>query len=94
MENFIDPGMIQYLKLGRCMLTTPINVHNINGTKNNRGKITSYLNLIVSQGNKRISEWFYIMNLGGDRIILGYPWLHNFNPQIDWPKYKLIGPPV
>jgi len=33
-------------------------------------------------------------NLGGDRIILGYPWLHNINPVIDWPNCKLIGPRV
>ncbi len=44
------------------------------------------------QANKKVTGQFYIMNLGRDRIILGYPWFRNFNPQIDWPKYKLIGP--
>jgi hypothetical protein len=37
---------------------------------------------------------FYITNLGSDRIILGYPWLHAFNPYIDWPNCKLTGPKV
>src|SRR6266853_1161858 len=27
-------------------------------------------------------------------MILGYPWLCTFNPNIDWPNCKLIGPPV
>src|SRR5216683_6522332 len=27
-------------------------------------------------------------------MILGYPWLHTFNPNINWPNCKLIGPPV
>src|SRR5712671_2174676 len=27
-------------------------------------------------------------------MILGYPWLHTFNPDIDWPSCKLIGPAV
>ncbi len=27
-------------------------------------------------------------------MILGYPWLCTFNPDINWPKCKLIGPPV
>src|SRR6266851_6018925 len=27
-------------------------------------------------------------------MILGYPWLHAFNPDIDWPSCKLIGPAV
>ena len=34
------------------------------------------------------------MNLGLDRIILGYPWLCAFNPDINWPKCKLVGPKV
>jgi len=34
------------------------------------------------------------MNLGLDRIILGYPWLHAFNLDIDWPNCKLVGPKV
>jgi len=37
---------------------------------------------------------FYMMNLGSDRIILGYPWLHAFNPDINWPDCKLMGPKV
>jgi hypothetical protein len=39
-------------------------------------------------------QWLYIMNLESDRIILGYPWLCTFNPNIDWPNCKLIGPKV
>src|SRR6266853_4434128 len=27
-------------------------------------------------------------------MILGYLWLHTFNPDIDWPSCKLIGPTV
>jgi hypothetical protein len=48
----------------------------------------------VSRGNKKISEHFYITNLGSDQIILGYPWLHTFNPAINWENCKLEGPAV
>ena len=27
---------------------------------------------------------FYIMDLGKDWLILGYPFLYEFNPKIDW----------
>ena len=37
---------------------------------------------------------FYVTNLGSDRIILGYLWLRAFNPDIDWPNCKLVGPKV
>ena len=36
-------------------------------------------------------QQFYIMNLGSNRIILGYPCLYAFNPDIDWPNCKLMG---
>jgi hypothetical protein len=29
-------------------------------------------------------QTFFIMNLGKDRVILGYPWLEYFNPQLNW----------
>ena len=37
---------------------------------------------------------FYVTNLGSDQTILGYPWLRDFNPDIDWPTRKLKGPQV
>ena len=36
---------------------------------------------------------FLIVDLGQDRIILGYPWFREFNPNIDWPKKFVEGPP-
>ena len=83
MEDFINPGTIAHLKLRTHQLKLPINVHNIDGTKNVVGKITHFVDLIISHQNKKISKHFYVTNLGGDRIILGYPWLRDFNPQID-----------
>ena len=32
--------------------------------------------------------------LGGDRIILGYPWLESFNLDVDWPAKKILRPAV
>jgi hypothetical protein len=34
------------------------------------------------------------MGLGGDRAILGYPWLRVFNPGINWDEGRVLGPPV
>jgi hypothetical protein len=51
----------------------PATLQNIDGTQNKAGKITHFLDLVVSRGNKKITECFFVSNLGGDRIILGYP---------------------
>ena len=93
-ENFIDQDTIEKLKLGTKKLETPVGLRNIDGTFNKSGQITHYLDLLVSRGNKKSTEHFYVTNLGSDQMILGYPWLQTFNPNIDWPSCKLIGPPV
>jgi hypothetical protein len=50
--------------------------------------------LLVSQGNKKQRTPFYVMNLGTDRFILGYPWCQNFKPNIDWSNLMLNGPKI
>ena len=37
-------------------------------------------------------QTFYVTNLGTDRIILGYPWLEAFNPQLDWKNGTIASP--
>ena len=37
---------------------------------------------------------FYVANLGADRFILGFPWLYEFNPEIDWRKHTANGLPL
>jgi Reverse transcriptase (RNA-dependent DNA polymerase) len=34
------------------------------------------------------------MNLGQDHIILGYPWLREFNLEVDWEEGRLLGEEV
>jgi len=49
---------------------------------------------MVSRGNKKIRQRFYIANLGRDRFILGYPWFRDFQPDINWANGMLRGPPI
>ncbi len=91
-ENFINWETIKKLKLGTKKLETPVGLQNIDRTFNKSGQIMHYLNLLVSCRTKKNSKHFYVTNLGSDQMILGYPWLHTFNPNINWPNCKLIGP--
>jgi len=92
-KNFINQETIRKLKLGTKKLKTPVGLQNINRTFNKFRQITHYLNLI-SHGAKKNTEHFYVTDLGTDHLILEYLWLHAFNPNIDWPNCKLIGPTV
>jgi hypothetical protein len=69
-------------------------VFNIDGTENQDEKITSYCLLNILKGQKEVAQIFFITNLGEDRIILGYPWLREFDPQINWKEGKVCRPPI
>jgi hypothetical protein len=43
---------------------------------------------------KQVCQRFYITNLGDDHILLGYPWLEEFNPDIDWKAGAMKGPQI
>jgi hypothetical protein len=45
-------------------------------------------------GNHEAIQRFYIGGIGTDRFILGFPWLQEFNPDINWAKKKHLGPPL
>ena len=93
-ENFIDQETIKKLKLGTRKLEEPVRLRNIDGTYNQSGSVKSFIDLLINHGGRKVMQRFYVTNLGSDKMILGYPWLCAFNPDINWPNCKLIGPKV
>jgi Retroviral aspartyl protease len=89
-ENFIDYQTAVWWRLHTKDLWCPWKVYNVNGTENQGGIISKSCVLCVWQGEQQITQWFYITNLGQDRIILGYPWLQEFNLEIDWEDRRLL----
>jgi hypothetical protein len=59
-------------------------IWNINGTQNKGGLLTEYINLDVQTKHIHKEMWFLVTDLGGEDIILGYPWLSTFKPRITW----------
>ena len=80
MKALLDTGD-QKIKMKN--LEHPIKVFNVDGTPNKRGTITKYtqLNLMIN-GCTRPHNLF-VTALGKQKIILGYPWFKQNNPQID-----------
>jgi hypothetical protein len=62
-------------------------------TENKRGTINTYVNLEFTLGKQKFKEQFYVTGLGKQRIILGFPWLHKYNPIIDWKKGEITFKP-
>jgi hypothetical protein len=91
MENFIDYKTVKWLKLGTKKLTPAWPVFNIDGTHNKAGTIDQTIHLYTKLGETEQCLQFFVTDLGKDCMILGYPWLQTFNPDINWTNGKLKG---
>src|SRR5579863_5269135 len=91
-ENFIDFCTITKLRLGTRKLPNPRMVYNVDQSINQNGTITHCCDLYVTKGNQKTWQQFYVMNLGWNELIFGYPWLKEFNPQIDWKEGQILRP--
>jgi hypothetical protein len=94
MENFFNRNLVERLRLGTRLLECPIKLRNIDGTFNTTGEIMHYIDLMMCRADKKVKERFYVTGLSRIELILGYPWLQDFNPQVDWPTNTIPGPPV
>ena len=56
----------------------------MDGTENKCGMIKSYVNLDLEINGRKTNTQLFVTGLGKERIILGFPWLNEHNPDIDW----------
>jgi len=65
-------------------------MQNVDRTSNSTRHIKYFcwLKVKIRKHEKRMK--FFLTNLGNNRFILGYPFLKEFNPRIDWEKAQLL----
>jgi Retroviral aspartyl protease len=87
--KFINQNFVRNQKIETKELKYPIEVFNVDGTPNKQGTITKYtwLNLMIN-GQMRIHN-LLVTGLGKQKIILGYPWFKQTNPDINWKECTL-----
>jgi hypothetical protein len=81
---FID---IEWEKLNNVPmrpLSKPIPVYNVDGTANDAGATTDIADIILRYENHSECSQLAITRLGKQSLILGYNWLHNHDPEINW----------
>lgn len=81
--SFIHRNFVKKHDLG-TIPHVPINLTNADGTDNVDGNITQACCLTVTIGDKTKDVIFLVTNLGKHDIILGYQWLADWNPRIEW----------
>jgi Reverse transcriptase (RNA-dependent DNA polymerase) len=88
---FIDQNFAKNFKIN--YLDKPVKAYNVDRTENKWGMINAYINLEFKLGDRKFNEHFNVTGLGKQRIILGLPWLHKYNPIIDWKKGEITFKP-
>jgi hypothetical protein len=84
MGCFID---IEWAKLNNIPtrpLTKPIPVYNVDRTTNDAGTITNIADVILRYEHHSEHTQLAVTRLGKQSLILGYNWLQNHNPEINW----------
>ena len=85
-DNFIAPFVVNRFNIPTFQLPRPKIIRNVDGTKNSIGKVTKAVNLKVRHNKVETTQCFFVIDLGSDSMLLGYPFLAASNPQIDWRK--------
>ncbi|GLB43148.1 putative retrotransposable element tf2 155 kda protein type 1-like [Lyophyllum shimeji] len=65
-------------------LSRPIPVKNVDSTANAAGAITEVVDLVLRYNGHSERVVFAVTDLGEQDMILGYTWLKEHNPEIDW----------
>jgi hypothetical protein len=56
----------------------------VDGTPNKKGTIRAYVEAELHIGERTKKTRFYVTGLGKQDVILGFPWLQDENPIINW----------
>src|SRR6266567_1015557 len=70
-------------------LKKPIEAFNVDGTPNKEGMITHYVTADILVNNLQMTLGLLVAGIGKVSLILGFPWLQTWNPDVDWQKGTL-----
>ena len=82
--KFIDQNYARAAGFKLRKLETPLQAYNMDGTENKRGTIKTYVNLDLEINGRKTNTDLLVTGLGKEQIILGFPWLYEHNPDINW----------
>ena len=90
--NFMSPQYAKEHNVHLYPLSHPIIPWNVDQSINQAGKITHFTHIRTKIGKDPYLIWLLVTNIGKHNIILGLPWLREYNPVINWKKGTMTMP--
>jgi len=82
--NFIDKDFVCTKGISIQNISRPIPVFNIDGSPNEAGQISKVVDMVLRYKTHSERMLLAISNLGKQSMILGYTWLKDHNPEVNW----------
>ena len=76
----------KYLHLPIKTLKEPRKLFNVDGTPNQAGDLRYFTDLATRTGTKLTTLRYFLLDLGDNKVILGYLWFVAAQPKIKWAK--------
>jgi len=87
--SFIDRDFVCSKGMNTQTLSCNILVFNVDGSPNEAGQIFEVVNVVLCYKTYSERILLAVSRLGKQSLILGYDWLKDHNPRIDWEKEKV-----
>ncbi len=86
----INQAYVEKHNLDTKKALIPIPVYNADGTCNQGGDITEFIELLMTIGEHHERIDLAVTNLGKKDIYLGHDWLKHHNPSVNWEHGTII----
>jgi len=87
--SFIDRDFICSKEINTWTLSRNIPVFNADGSPNEAGQISKVVDVLLHYKTHSKKMLLAISGLGKQSLILGYNWLKDHNPKVDWEKGEI-----
>jgi len=84
--SFIDRDFVCSKGMNTWTLLRNILVFNVDGSPNEAGQISKVVDVVLRYKTHSERMLLAVSGLGKQSLILGYDWLKDHNPKIDWEK--------
>jgi len=82
--NFIDRDFVRMKGINTRSISRPIPVYNVDGSPNEAGQISEVVDVVLHYKTHSERTLLAVSSLGKQNMILGYTWLKDHNPEVNW----------